>query len=90
MTSDFICLIMYLKKNLFDTVLKKSSKVVKVSEISGFYGRYLGLNFFCNFSNYQEVRTVKIADRTGMVNLSLWNEPGKVLQSGSPGLFILK
>ncbi len=30
----------------------------------------------------QEVRTVKIADRTGMVNLSLWNEPGKILQSG--------
>jgi hypothetical protein len=30
----------------------------------------------------QEVRTVKVADRTGMVNLSLWNEPGKVLQSG--------
>ena len=26
----------------------------------------------------QEVRTVKVADRTGMVNLSLWNEPGKV------------
>ena len=30
----------------------------------------------------QEVRTVKVADRSGMVNLSLWNEPGKVLQSG--------
>ena len=30
----------------------------------------------------QEVRTVKIADRTGMINLSLWNEPGKILQSG--------
>ena len=25
---------------------------------------------------------MKVADRTGMVNLSLWNEPGKVLQSG--------
>jgi hypothetical protein len=25
---------------------------------------------------------VKVADKTGMVNLSLWNEPGKVLQSG--------
>jgi len=30
----------------------------------------------------QEVRTVKVADKSGMVNLSLWNEPGKVLQSG--------
>ena len=30
----------------------------------------------------QEVRTVKVADRSGMVNLSLWNEPGKVLQQG--------
>jgi len=30
----------------------------------------------------QEVRTVKIADKSGMVNLSLWNEPGKVLQPG--------
>ena len=30
----------------------------------------------------QEVRTVKVADRSGMVNLSLWNEPGKVLLSG--------
>jgi len=30
----------------------------------------------------QEVRTVKVADKTGMVNISLWNEPGKVLQSG--------
>lgn len=30
----------------------------------------------------QEVRTVKIADKSGMVNLSLWNEPGKVLQTG--------
>lgn len=30
----------------------------------------------------QEVRTVKVADRSGMVNLSLWNEPGKVLQTG--------
>jgi hypothetical protein len=30
----------------------------------------------------QEVRTVKIADRSGMVNLSLWNEPGKILQPG--------
>jgi len=30
----------------------------------------------------QEVRTIKVADKTGMVNLSLWNEPGKVLQSG--------
>ena len=30
----------------------------------------------------QEVRTVKVADRSGMVNLSLWNEPGKMLQSG--------
>jgi len=29
-----------------------------------------------------EVRTVKIADKTGTVNLSLWNEPGKVLQPG--------
>ena len=29
----------------------------------------------------QEVRTVKVADRSGMVNLSLWNEPGKVLQT---------
>ena len=30
----------------------------------------------------QEVRTVKVADRTGMCNLSLWNEPGKLLQPG--------
>jgi len=30
----------------------------------------------------QEVRTVKVADKSGMVNLSLWNEPGKVLQTG--------
>ncbi len=26
---------------------------------------------------------MKVADKTGMVNLSLWNEPGKVLQSGT-------
>ena len=25
---------------------------------------------------------MKVADRSGMVNLSLWNEPGKVLQQG--------
>jgi len=30
----------------------------------------------------QEVRTVKVADRTGMVNLSVWNDLGKALQSG--------
>ena len=24
----------------------------------------------------------QVADKTGMVNLSLWNEPGKVLQTG--------
>lgn len=30
----------------------------------------------------QEVRTVKVADRSGMVNLSVWNELGKALQSG--------
>jgi len=30
----------------------------------------------------QEVRTVKLADKSGSVNLSLWNEPGKVLMSG--------
>ena len=35
----------------------------------------------------QEVRTVKVADRTGMVNLSLWNEPGKV---GISALIITK
>ena len=29
-----------------------------------------------------EVRTVKVADKTGSVNLSLWGEPGKHLQSG--------
>ena len=34
------------------------------------------------FSNFQEVRTVKVADKTGMVNLTVWNEPGKVLQQG--------
>lgn len=30
----------------------------------------------------QEVRTVKVADRSGMVNLSVWNDLGKALQSG--------
>jgi len=30
----------------------------------------------------QEVRTVKVADKSGMVNLSVWNELGKALQSG--------
>jgi len=30
----------------------------------------------------QEVRTVKVADRSGMVNLSVWNELGKALASG--------
>ena len=29
-----------------------------------------------------EVRTVKIADKTGSINLSLWDEPGKLIQSG--------
>jgi ssDNA-binding replication factor A large subunit len=29
-----------------------------------------------------EVRTVKVADKTGAVNLSLWDDPGKVIQSG--------
>lgn len=29
-----------------------------------------------------EVRTVKVADKTGAVNLSLWDEPGKLIQSG--------
>jgi len=29
-----------------------------------------------------EVRTCKIADRTGSVNISVWNEPGQYLQSG--------
>ena len=28
------------------------------------------------------MRTVKVADRTGMVNLTVWNEPGKVIQLG--------
>ena len=28
------------------------------------------------------MRTVKVADRTGMVNLTVWNEQGKVLQQG--------
>lgn len=30
----------------------------------------------------QEVRTVRVADKTGSANLSLWNEPGKLIQSG--------
>ena len=30
----------------------------------------------------QEVRTVKVADKTGSINLSLWNELGKAVQSG--------
>ena len=29
-----------------------------------------------------EVRTVKVADKSGSVNLSLWDEPGKLVQSG--------
>eukprot|EP00096_Caligus_rogercresseyi_P001554 TRINITY_DN1256_c0_g1_i1.p1 TRINITY_DN1256_c0_g1~~TRINITY_DN1256_c0_g1_i1.p1 ORF type:complete len:205 (+),score=36.81 TRINITY_DN1256_c0_g1_i1:40-654(+) len=29
-----------------------------------------------------EVRTVKVADRSGSVNLSLWDEPGKLINSG--------
>ncbi len=29
-----------------------------------------------------EVRTVRVADKTGSVNLSLWDEPGKLVQSG--------
>ena len=29
-----------------------------------------------------EVRTVKVADKSGSVNLSLWDEPGKLIQSG--------
>jgi len=29
-----------------------------------------------------EVRTVKVADKSGSVNLSLWDEPGKIVQSG--------
>ncbi len=29
-----------------------------------------------------EVRTVKVADKTGAINLSLWDEPGKLVQSG--------
>ncbi|CAB4059780.1 SOSS complex subunit B2,SOSS complex subunit B1-B,SOSS complex subunit B1,SOSS complex subunit B homolog,SOSS complex subunit B1-A [Lepeophtheirus salmonis] len=29
-----------------------------------------------------EVRTVKVADRTGSVNLSLWDEPGKLINCG--------
>ena len=28
------------------------------------------------------MRTVKVADRSGMINLTVWNEPGKVLQQG--------
>jgi len=30
----------------------------------------------------REVRTVKVADKTGAVNLSLWDEPGRLVQSG--------
>ncbi len=30
----------------------------------------------------REVRTVKVADKTGSINLSLWDEPGKLVQSG--------
>ena len=30
-----------------------------------------------------EVRTVKVADKSGSVNLSLWDEPGKQVQSGA-------
>lgn len=29
-----------------------------------------------------EVRTVSVADKTGSVNVSLWDEPGKHVQSG--------
>ncbi len=29
-----------------------------------------------------EVRTVKVADKTGSINLSLWDDPGKWIQSG--------
>ena len=30
----------------------------------------------------QEVRTVKVADKTGSINVSLWNDLGKAVQSG--------
>ena len=36
----------------------------------------------CLENSFQEVRTVKVADKTGMVNLTVWNEPGKVIQLG--------
>ncbi|XP_040566695.1 SOSS complex subunit B1 [Lepeophtheirus salmonis] len=29
-----------------------------------------------------EVRTVKVADKTGAVNLSVWDDPGKLINSG--------
>ncbi|KAA0194257.1 hypothetical protein HAZT_HAZT010706, partial [Hyalella azteca] len=29
-----------------------------------------------------EVRSCKVADRTGCINISLWDEPGKLLQPG--------
>ena len=29
-----------------------------------------------------EVRTVKVADKTGSINLSVWDEPGKLITSG--------
>ena len=41
-----------------------------------------GLNRYYHNNQLQEVRTVKVADRTGMVNLTVWNEQGKVLQQG--------
>lgn len=29
-----------------------------------------------------EVRSIRVADRTGCVNLSIWDEPGTLLQPG--------
>jgi hypothetical protein len=29
-----------------------------------------------------EVRTLRVADKTGSINLSLWDKPGTLLQAG--------
>ena len=36
---------------------------------------------------HHEVRSCKVADRTGCINMSLWDEPGKLLQVGHRAAF---
>lgn len=68
---------------------KQLSLVAIVLEISKFIFKFLKLFNYINYlgpkyftKDNHEIRTIKVADRTGSVNVCVYDEPGSHIQPG--------